>query len=260
MNYKGYNLLKHRIIPCVLLKDWQLTKSVNFEVFRTIGHPKVTARVYNSRNVDELIVLDIDASTQESEGINFVTLSDIAEECYMPLTLGGGIKTIEDINQLLKIGADKVSINTIALENPQFIKEASSKFGSQCIIVSIDVKKVDGKYKIYNRNLGLIENLDLVSWAKQVELLGAGEILLTSVDLDGSEKGYDSELISLLAKEVSLPIIANGGAGIPTHCSDIVRFGADAVAAASIFHFTQYTPNNIKEDMLKSGLPVRVNF
>lgn len=253
-------MLKHRVIPCVLLKDWQLTKSVNFDIFRTIGHPKVTARVYNSRDVDELIVLDIDASTHEADGINFVSLSDIAEECFMPLTLGGGIRTLDNINELLKIGADKVSINTIALENPSFIKESASKFGSQCIVVSIDVKKIENVYKVYNRNLGVIDDLDLISWVKQVESLGAGEILITSVDLDGSEKGYDLELINLVSKEVSIPIIANGGAGQLYDCVEAIQSGADAVAAASIFHFTQFTPNNIKEEMLKNGLPVRVNF
>lgn len=252
-------MLKHRVIPCVLLKDWQLTKSVNFKEFRTIGHPKVTARIYNNRNIDELIVLDIDASTHESDGINFTSLSDIADECYMPLTLGGGIKNLEDINRLLKIGADKISINTIAIENPQFIKEASLTFGSQCIVVSVDIKKIDGLYKIYNRNLGIVENLELITWLKTIEDLGAGEILLTSVDLDGAQKGYDLELIKKVSKELSIPIIANGGAGIPSHFVDAIKSGADAVAAASIFHFSQYTPKNIKEELFKNNFSVRLN-
>lgn len=251
--------MKHRVIPCVLLKDWQLTKSVNFKEFRTIGHPKVTARIYNNRNIDELIVLDIDASTHESDGINFTSLSDIADECYMPLTLGGGIKSLEDINRLLKIGADKISINTIAIENPQFIKEASLTFGSQCIVVSVDIKKIDGLYKIYNRNLGIVENLELITWLKTIEDLGAGEILLTSVDLDGAQKGYDLELIKKVSKELSIPIIANGGAGIPSHFVDAIKNGADAVAAASIFHFSQYTPKNIKEELFKNNFSVRLN-
>lgn len=252
-------MLKHRVIPCVLLKDWQLTKSVNFKEFRTIGHPKVTARIYNNRNIDELIVLDIDASTHESDGINFTSLSDIADECYMPLTLGGGIKNLEDINRLLKIGADKISINTVAIENPQFIKEASLTFGSQCIVVSVDIKKIDGLYKIYNRNLGIVENLELITWLKTIEDLGAGEILLTSVDLDGAQKGYDLELIKKVSKELSIPIIANGGAGIPSHFVDAIKSGADAVAAASIFHFSQYTPKNIKEELFKNNFSVRLN-
>jgi len=250
-------MLKHRIIPCVLLKDWQLTKSVKFDTFRTIGHPKVTAKIYNKRNVDELIVLDIDASSAKS-GINFKTLSDISHECFMPLTLGGGIRSLEDINKLLAIGADKVSLNTIALENPNFIKEASSKFGSQCIVISIDVIKTKDSYRVFNKNLGIIKDLDLVKWVKRCENLGAGELLVTSVDNDGLECGYDVKLISLISKEVNIPVIANGGAATPKDAVKAVNAGADAVAAASIFHFSQYTPNNIKEELKEAGLPVRL--
>ena len=250
-------MLKHRVIPCVLLKDWQLTKSVKFDTFRTIGHPKVTSKVYNRRNVDELIVLDIDASSCKS-GINFKTLSDIAHECFMPLTLGGGIKSLDDINKLLEIGADKISLNTIALQNPDFIKEASSKFGSQCIIISIDVLKDNGEYKVFNKNLGLMKDLELLEWVNKCESLGAGELLLTSVDNDGTECGYDTELISLISKAVNIPVIANGGAATPADAVEAVNAGADAVAAASIFHFSQYTPNNIKEALKESGIPVRL--
>ena len=250
-------MLKHRVIPCVLLKDWQLTKSVKFDTFRTIGHPKVTSKVYNRRNVDELIVLDIDASSSKS-GINFKTLGDIAHECFMPLTLGGGIKSLEDINKLLDIGADKISLNTIAIENPNFIKEASSKFGSQCIVISVDVIKNADRYKVFNKNLGILENLELISWVKKCETLGAGELLITSVDNDGTECGYDTKLISLISKEVSIPLIANGGAAKPEDAVDAINSGADAVAAASIFHFTQYTPKNIKEALKKAGLAVRL--
>ena len=250
-------MLKHRIIPCVLLKDWQLTKSVRFKEFRTIGHPKVTSKVYNRRNVDELIVLDIDASSSKS-GINFKTLSDISHECFMPLTLGGGIKSVDDINKLLSIGADKISINTIALKNPDFIKEASSKFGSQCIVISIDVIKIEDEYKVFNKNLGIIEDLDLIEWVKRCESLGAGELLITSVDNDGIECGYDTKLISLVSKEVNIPIIANGGAAIPKDAVEAINAGADAIAAASIFHFSQYTPNNIKEALKESAIPVRL--
>ena len=251
-------MLKHRVIPCVLLKDWQLTKSVNFSEFRTIGHPKVTARIYNNRNVDELIVLDIDASIQDKE-INFTSLSDIAEECYMPLTLGGGICSLEDVNKLLKIGADKVSINTIALKNPSFIKEASKEFGSQCVVVSIDVKKDKNQYYIYNKNIGgIIKDIKLIDWVKKCEKMNAGELLLTSVDLDGTERGYDLELIKTICQNVSIPVIANGGAGTPQHCLEVIKNGADAIAAASIFHFSQYTPNNIKEKLQANNIPVRI--
>lgn len=250
-------MLKHRVIPCVLLKDWQLTKSIKFQEFRTIGHTKVTSKIYNRRNVDELIVLDIDASSSQ-KSINLKALGEIADECFMPLTLGGGVKSIEDISNLLLIGADKISINTIALQNPQFIKEASSKFGSQCIVVSIDVIKEATNYKIYNKNLGVLENLELLSWVKRCEELGAGEILLTSVDNDGCECGYDTNLISLVAKTVKIPVIANGGAGTPNDAVKAINSGADAIAAASIFHFTQYTPNNIKEALKEANIAVRL--
>jgi cyclase len=250
-------MLKHRVIPCVLLKDWQLTKSIKFQEFRTIGHTKVTSKIYNRRNVDELIVLDIDASSSQ-KSINLKALGEIADECFMPLTLGGGVKSIEDISNLLSIGADKISINTIALQNPQFIKEASSKFGSQCIVVSIDVIKEATNYKIYNKNLGVLENLELLSWVKRCEELGAGEILLTSVDNDGCECGYDTNLISLVAKTVKIPVIANGGAGTPNDAVIAINSGADAIAAASIFHFTQYTPNNIKEALKEANIAVRL--
>ena len=250
-------MLKHRIIPCVLLKDWQLTKSINFNEFRTIGHPKVTARIYNNRNVDELIVLDIDASI-ENKKINFTTLADIAEECYMPLTLGGGIQSLEDINKLLKIGADKISLNTIALQKPSFIQQAAEKFGSQCIVISIDIKKIDGQYYIYNKNLGgIIKNITLDNWIKKCEKMNAGEILLTSVDLDGTEQGYDTQLLKNICQKTSIPVIANGGAGVPQDCVDAIKNGADAIAAASIFHFSQYTPLNIKEELYKNNYPVR---
>lgn len=250
-------MLKHRVIPCVLLKDWQLTKSVKFKEFRTIGHTKVTSKIYNRRNVDELIVLDIDASSSEMS-INLKALKEIADECFMPLTLGGGIKSLQDISDLLSIGADKISINTIALQNPEFIKEASSKFGSQCIVLSVDVIKQDNSYKIYNKNMGILEDLELLSWVKKCEELGAGEILLTSVDNDGSECGYDTKLISMVAKTLSIPIIANGGAAVPSDAVEAINAGADAVAAASIFHFTQYTPNNIKEALREAGKAVRL--
>lgn len=250
-------MLKHRVIPCVLLKDWQLTKSVKFKEFRTIGHTKVTSKIYNRRNVDELIVLDIDASSSQ-KSINLKALSEIADECFMPLTLGGGVKSLQDISDLLFIGADKISINTVALQNPEFIKESSSKFGSQCIVVSIDVIKQNKDYKIYNKNLGILEDLDLLSWVKRCEELGAGEILLTSVDNDGCECGYDTNLISLVAKTVNIPVIANGGAATPNDAVKAINSGADAVAAASIFHFTQYTPNNIKEALREANIAVRL--
>lgn len=248
-------MLKHRIIPCVLLKDWQLVKSIGFKSFRTIGHPTSTARIYNARNVDELIVLDIDASL-ENEDINTEIITDIAEECFMPLTIGGGIKSIDDIYKVLNSGADKVSINTKALDDLNFIKQASSIFGSQCIVCSIDVKKTDGGYKVFNKTKGLLD-LDPLILARQYQEYGAGEILLTSVDNEGSTDGYDTELIKLFEDKLEIPVILNGGMGKPQDALEAIQNGADAIAAAYIFHFSQYTPNDIKKELLKNNLPVR---
>jgi len=248
-------MLKHRVIPCVLLKDWQLVKSIGFESFRTIGHPTSTARIYNARDVDELIVLDIDASLEEDE-INEEIIADIANECFMPLTIGGGIKTIDDIYKVLNAGADKISINTKALEDLEFIKKASSVFGSQCIVCSIDVKKNDDVYKVFNKSRGVLD-LDPLELAKKYESYGAGEILLTSVDFEGSTTGYDIELIKLFKDELEIPIILNGGMGEPRHAVEAIENGADAVAAAYIFHFSQYTPDDIKEELSNASISVR---
>jgi len=249
-------MLKHRIIPCVLLKDWQLVKSIQFGSFRTIGHPTATVRVYNARNVDELIVLDIDASLNEEE-INEEIISDMADECFMPLTIGGGINTIEDVYTVLNAGADKVAINSKAIEEPSFINEIANIFGSQCIVASIDVKKVDEEYKVYNKKLGLL-NMHPLELAKEYERQGAGEILLTSVEHEGMHDGYDLELLELFQNNLSIPIIINGGMGEPRHGCEAIEKGADALAAAYIFHFTQFTPNMIKEELHTKNYPVRL--
>ena len=248
-------MLKHRVIPCVLLKDWQLIKSIGFEAFRTIGHPTSTARIYNARNIDELIVLDIDASSEEEE-INTEIITDIADECFMPLTIGGGIRTIEDIYTILGAGADKVSINTKALERHNFITEASSLFGSQCIVCSIDVKKVGEEYKVYNKSKGTLD-VNPLALAIEYQSHGAGEILLTSVDREGSAEGYDIELIKLFKDKLDIPIILNGGMGKPIHAVEAIDNGADAVAAAYIFHFSQYTPDDIKQQLFDCNIVVR---
>lgn len=248
-------MLKHRVIPCVLLKDWQLVKSIHFDSFRTIGHPTSTARIYNARNVDELIVLDIDASLNNEE-INTEIITDIANESFMPLTIGGGINTLDDIYKVLNAGADKISINSKALDDLEFITKASSIFGSQCIVCSIDVKNIDGVYKVFNKKKGVI-NIDPVDLAKKYQEHGAGEILLTSVDHEGSTKGYDLELIKLFKDELIIPIILNGGMGKPIHAVEAIQNGADAVAAAYIFHFSQYTPRDIKSELLKNNIQTR---
>lgn len=248
-------MLKHRVIPCVLLKDWQLVKSIQFSSFRTIGHPTATVRVYNARNVDELIVLDIDASLN-NEPINTEIITDMANECFMPLTIGGGIKTLDDVRTVLNAGADKVSINSEAIKRPSFIKEIASVFGSQCVVCSIDIKKVDGLYRVFSKKYGLLD-VDPLDLAKEYEAQGAGEILLTSVDHEGTTKGYDLELLKLFKNTLSIPIIINGGMGSPEHGVEALQNGADALAAAYIFHFTQYTPKMIKEELKKANYPVR---
>lgn len=249
-------MLKHRIIPCVLLKDWQLVKSIGFEAFRTIGHPTSTARIYNARNVDELIVLDIDASLDEDE-INTEIITDIADECFMPLTIGGGIRTIDDIYKVLNAGADKIAINTIALDNLDFIKESSNIFGSQCIVCSIDVKFVDNEYKVFHKAKGVLD-IGPLELALKYEKYGAGEILLTSIDYEGSTKGYDIELIKKFNNKLGIPVILNGGMGKPEHAVEAINNGADAVAAAYIFHFSQYTPNDIKNELAENNILVRL--
>ncbi len=248
-------MLKHRVIPCVLLKDWQLVKSIGFDAFRTIGHPTSTARIYNARNVDELIVLDIDASLNGEE-INTEIITDIADECFMPLTIGGGINTIDDIYKVLNAGADKIAINSKALEDLDFIKKASSIFGTQCIVCSIDVKNIDGKHKVFTKSKGLLD-IDPLELAIKYQNYGAGEILLTSVDHEGSTNGYDIELIKIFKDKLDIPVILNGGMGKPEHAVEAIKNGADAVAAAYIFHFSQYTPDDIKEVIHDNNISVR---
>jgi imidazole glycerol-phosphate synthase subunit HisF len=249
-------MLKHRVIPCVLLKDWQLVKSIGFKSFRTIGHPTSTAHIYNARKVDELIVLDIDASAPGNT-INTEIISDIADKCFMPLTIGGGINSIDDIYKILNAGADKISINSKALKQPSFIKEASSIFGSQCITTSIDVKKINGKYKVYNRNLGVMD-IDPVTLGKEYQDNGAGEILLTSIDKDGSTSGYDINLIKSFQNKLDIPIILNGGMGDPSDAVAAIQNGADAIAAAYIFHFSRFTPKDVKQALKAKGILVRL--
>ncbi|CAM4131667.1 HisA/HisF-related TIM barrel protein [Campylobacter armoricus] len=244
-------MLKTRVIPCVLLKDGQLVKSVNFSSFRTIGYLKSTARIYNARNVDELIVLDIN----KNGFIDFESLEDIANECFMPLTIGGGIRTLEDIRKVLDIGADKISINSIALQNPNFIKEATNTFGSSCVVCSIDVKKDKNQFKVFNNG---VLNLDPLELALKYESLGAGEILLTSVDKEGSSLGYDWELLEYFKGKLKIPLIINGGLSKPQDGVKAIQLGANALAGAFIFHFSQYTPNDVKNELLKNNIPVRI--
>jgi len=250
-------MLRHRVIPIVLLDGYSVVKTIRFDIRRNLGNPIVVSRVYNSRNVDELILLDIDASKENRE-IDLHTVEAVAAECFMPLTVGGGLKTCVDIENTLKAGADKVSLNTILFTNPKFFKEAVQNFGSQCIVASLDIKKDEqGRYVPYSHaqqpvNISFEESLQFLTEAK------VGEILLNSVDLDGTMSGYDEDLVRYVAARVNIPIIFAGGAAGPEDCAKVIKAGASAVAAASIFHFTSITPRTCKVGMSKSGLPVRL--
>lgn len=249
-------MLKVRIIPVVLLQGYSVVKTIRFSERRNLGNPITVARIYNTRNVDELVLLDIDASKTGSK-IDSYTVEDVASECFMPLTVGGGLRTIEDISEVLGQGADKVAINTAAVDNGEFITRASSVFGAQCIVASIDVIRVDGKYQVYAHSKGCSTGLDAVEFAARMEELGAGEILLNSVDRDGRMDGCDTELVKLVCDRVSIPVIATGGVSEPSDALSLVQAGADAVGASSIFHFTSHTPNSLKNELGSHGYPIR---
>lgn len=249
-------MLKTRVIPVLTIKDLRLVKSVRFAEHRNIGSYIAAARVFNARDVDEMVVLDLDG---RERGLNPSLLKEITKECFMPLTVGGGVKSIEDVRRLLSLGADKVSINTEAVRNPKLIEAAAREFGSQCVVVSIDAKKTAGGHEVMVSGRQEKTGLSPVLWAKEAQRLGAGEILLTSIDHDGCLDGYDIELVHRVSSAVSIPVIASGGAGNAEDCVKVVSLGgASASAAASIFQYTEITPKAIKDMLAKAGLEVRL--
>jgi cyclase len=252
-------MLKIRIIPCLDVKDGRVVKGVNFVALRDAGDPVEQARVYDAAGADELCFLDITASHENRDTL-YDVVSRTAEQCFMPLTVGGGVRTIEDIRKLLLAGADKVSINTAAVKTPEFVREAATKFGSQCIVVAIDAKQVpSGKFEIFTHGGRNATGLDAVEWSKRMTSYGAGEILLTSMDRDGTRVGYDLPLTRAVSDAVTVPVIASGGVGNLDHLVEGVREGhASAVLAASIFHFGQFTIREAKERLTAAGLPVRL--
>ncbi len=253
-------MLKTRIIPCLDVKDGRVVKGVKFVDLRDAGDPVEAARAYDAAGADELCFLDITAS-HEKRGILLDVVRRTAEVCFMPLTVGGGVRAIEDIRTLLLAGADKVSINTAAVERREIVREAAEKFGSQLVVVAIDAKRVaGGRFEVFTHGGRNATGLDAVAYAREVVGLGAGEILLTSMDRDGSKEGYDLALTRAVADAVSVPVVASGGVGTLDHLVAGVREGhASAVLAASIFHFGEATIGDAKAHMAKAGIAVRVS-
>jgi imidazole glycerol-phosphate synthase subunit HisF len=251
-------MLKVRIIPTLLWKNFGLVKGESFNSWRQVGTVMPSIKVYNSRDVDELILLDITATNERREP-DYDSISEFAAECFVPLTYGGGVNDIAVIRKLLLAGADKVAINTMVYKRPELISEAAYKYGSQCIVASIDVRiNENGKYECFSHCGQEPTGKDPVEWAKELEILGAGEILLTSIELDGTMKGYDNKLIKLISSSVKIPVIASGGAGNYKHMLDALqKGGASAIAAASIFHFTEQTPAEARDYLAVNGIAVR---
>jgi cyclase len=256
-------MLKTRLIPCLDVKDGRVVKGVQFVDLRDAGDPVEAARAYDAAGADELCFLDITAS-HEDRGILLDVVRRTAETCFMPLTVGGGVRTVDDIRALLLAGADKVSINTAAVKNPDFVREAAQKFGAQCIVVAIDAKRVSApgeppRWEIFTHGGRQTTGIDAVAFARKVAALGAGELLVTSMDRDGTKSGYDLELVRTIADGVSVPVVASGGVGGLDHLVEGVRDGhASAVLAASIFHFGQHSIGEAKRFMAEAGLPMRL--
>ena len=251
-------MLKVRIIPCLDVKDGRVVKGVQFVDLRDAGDPVEQARVYDAAGADELTFLDITASHENRDTILDV-VARTAEQCFMPLTVGGGVRTIEDIRRLLLAGADKVSINSAAVARPEFVREAAEKYGDQCIVVAIDARNVaPGRWEVFTHGGRKPTGLDAVAWAKRMAESGAGEILLTSMDRDGTRSGFDLELTRAVSDAVPVPVVASGGVGTLDHLVDgVTKGGASAVLAASIFHFGEFTIAQAKARLAAAGVPVR---
>lgn len=252
-------MLAKRIIPCLDVDGGRVVKGTKFLNLRDAGDPVECAKAYDAQGADELVFLDITAS-HEGRATMIDVVARTASECFMPLTVGGGIRTVEDMRTMLKAGADKTSVNTAAIQNPDLIRAGAERFGSQCIVVAIDAKRTgENQWGVFTHGGRNPTNLDAIEWAQRVAALGAGEILLTSMDADGTKAGYDIALTRTISETVHIPVIASGGAGTLEHMADVLGDGkADAVLAASIFHFGQYTVADVKQFLNKKGIPVRL--
>jgi len=250
-------MLKTRVMPTLLYKDFGLVKGLSFDSRRRVGSVMQAVKVYNLREVDELIFLDITA-TLDGRDPDFELVDDIADECFMPLTVGGGIRTEAHVRRLLQVGADRVLVNTAAVEHPDVVRIAADTFGTQCIAVSIDGRRVGDGFEAFTHAGTRPTGVDPVELARSAESNGAGEILITSIDRDGTMDGYDVELVERVANAVSIPVIASGGAGSYQHMLDVLRAGASAVAAAAMFHYTECTPLAAKQFLTANGIAVRL--
>ena len=251
-------MLKNRIIPCLDVKNGRVVKGTNFVDLKDAGDPVEQAKIYSDGGADEICFLDITASNENRDTI-YDVVERTSKKCFVPLTVGGGVRTVEDINKLLNCGADKVSINTAAVENPKIIEESSKKFGSQCIVVAIDAKKKNDKWEIFTHGGRNNSGINALEFAKKMEKSGAGELLVTSMDRDGTQVGYDNELMSNITALVNIPVIASGGVGNLDHLVDGIKLGnASAVLAASIFHYGKHSVKEAKEYLDSKGIPVRI--
>tara|TARA_B100001287_G_scaffold53091_2_gene41856 strand:- start:501 stop:1265 length:765 start_codon:yes stop_codon:yes gene_type:complete len=252
------NKLSKRIIPCLDIDKGRVVKGKSFINLIDAGDPSELSKHYNTEGADELVFLDITASHEQRKAIIDV-VEKVSSEVFIPLTVGGGIRNLDNISELLLAGADKVSINTSAIENPEFIKKSSSKFGSQCIVVAIDAKKTNGSWNVYTYGGRKDTGINAIDWARKANEYGAGEILLTSMDMDGNKEGYDLDLLNIVSNEVNIPVIASGGAGSMEHIHDALVIGnSDAVLAASIFHFEELTIQQVKKFLYSKGVSVRL--
>ena len=251
------NNFAKRIIPCLDVNNGRVVKGVNFVNLIDAGDPVEVAKIYNDSGADELCFLDITASFENRDTIVHVVES-VAKQLFIPLTVGGGIRKIDDISRLLNVGCDKVSINSAAISNPNLIDEAAKKFGSQCVVVALDVKKTGNSYNIFIHGGRTDTGIDAYKWAKEVESRGAGEILLTSMDADGTKNGFDLEVTGKISKMLKIPVIASGGAGNMEHIKEAFECGADAALAASIFHFGEIEICDLKKYLAKNGIKVRI--
>jgi cyclase len=250
-------MLKLRIIPCLDVKDGRVVKGVNFVSLRDAGDPVEQAAVYDAAGADELTLLDITASSDNRDTILDV-VSRTAEKIFLPLTVGGGIRSTADIRRLLLAGADKCSLNSAAINRPELVREAAEKFGSQCVVVAIDARQsAPGKWEVFSHGGRVNTGLDVLDWARQMESLGAGEILLTSMDRDGTGKGFDLTLLREVCSAVRLPVVASGGVGTLEHFVEGAKAGATGLLAASVFHFGQFTVAQVKQALTEASLPVR---